>query len=257
MYLVDNRSPNFETTDITSIDSDMVQALLDGNQPLLDQINTSLEKSPAQERVEWALEYLPGEHTLSSSFGIQSAVMLHLVTEIIPGIPVILIDTGYLFDETYQFIDSLSEQLKLNLHYYQPKVSAAWQEARDGKLWLQGESGIEQYNQINKVEPMKRALHTLGVQTWFAGLRRDQSSTRESLPILRIQKGRFKFHPIVDWHQRDVHRYLTQHQLPYHPLWEKGYVSVGDRHTSRPLEPGMSEEQTRFFGLKRECGLHL
>lgn len=257
MYLVDNRSSNFEAADITSIDSNAVQALLDGNQQLLVDINTGLEMLSAQERVQWAIEYLPGAHTLSSSFGIQSAVMLHLVTRVKPDIPVILIDTGYLFDETYQFIDSLSEQLKLNLYCYQPKVSAAWQEARDGKLWLQDESGIEQYNQINKVEPMKRALQTLGVQTWFAGLRRDQSSTRESLPVLSIQNGRFKLHPIIDWHKRDVHRYLTQQQLPYHPLWEQGYISVGDRHTSRPLEPGMSEEQTRFFGLKRECGLHL
>ena len=256
MHLVDDRSSDFNTTETISINSDTAQALLDGNHKLLNGINTGLEKLSAQERVQWAIEYLPEGHAVSSSFGIQSALMLHLVTEIKADIPVILVDTGYLFDETYRFIDTLSERLKLNLHYFQPRVSAAWQEARDGKLWLQGESGIDQYNQINKVEPMKQALQSLGIQTWFAGLRRDQSSTRESLPILSIQQGRFKFHPVIDWHQRDVHRYLTQHQLPYHPLWEQGYVSVGDRHTSRPLEPGMSEEQTRFFGLKRECGLH-
>ena len=257
MYLVDKLSTNFETTDITSMDSCTVRALLDGDHHLIAEINTSLEQLSAQERVRWAIENLPGEHVLSSSFGIQSAVMLHLVTEIKADIAVILVDTGYLFKETYQFIELLSERLKLNLHYYQPKVSAAWQEARDGKLWLQGKSGIEQYNQINKVEPMQRALKTLGVQSWFAGLRRDQSATRGSLPILSIQQGRFKLHPILDWHKRDVHHYLTQHHLPYHPLWEQGYVSVGDHHSSRPLEPGMSEEQTRFFGLKRECGLHV
>ena len=103
---------------------------------------------------------------------------------------------------------------------------------------------------------MQRALSELEAGTWFAGLRRQQSDSRSGLPVLRIQDGRFKLHPVIDWTDRDVHRYLKQQDLPYHPLWEKGYVSVGDVHTSRPLLPGMSEQETRFFGLKRECGLH-
>ena len=235
---------------------DEVEAMLSGDQNRLDEINQQLELMSAAERVQWAIEQLPEQHALSSSFGIQSAVMLHLVNQVQPGIPVILIDTGYLFNETYQFIDQVQAQLKLNIHSYRSLVSPAWQEAREGQLWLQGKQGLERYNHINKVEPMNRALRELKVGTWFAGLRRDQSSTRETLPVLRVQKGKFKFHPIIDWHKRDVHRYLVQHELPYHPLWEKGYTSVGDTHTSRPLEPGMSDEQSRFFGLQRECGLH-
>jgi phosphoadenosine phosphosulfate reductase len=239
------------------LDNNLACSLLNGDKSLLREINTKLEAKSAQERFIWAMQNLPGEQVLASSFGIQSAVMLHLVNEINTDIPVILIDTGYLFSETYQFIDQLQERLALNLHCFQPRVSAAWQEAREGQLWLQGKAGIERYNQNNKVEPMQRALKALNVGTWFAGLRRDQSSTRKLLPVLSIQQGRFKLHPIIDWHKRDVHRYLSQHQLPYHPLWEKGYVSVGDTHTSRPLEAGMHEEQTRFFGLQRECGLHI
>jgi phosphoadenosine phosphosulfate reductase len=235
---------------------DNVETMLSGDQTSLDEINQQLELMSATERVQWAMEQLPNQHALTSSFGIQSAVMLHLVNQVQPRIPVILIDTGYLFNETYQFIDQLQEKLKLNIHSYRSLVSPAWQEAREGQLWLQGKQGIERYNHTNKVEPMNRALRELKVDTWFAGLRRDQSSTREALPVLRVQKGRFKFHPIIDWHKRDVHRYLVQHELPYHPLWEKGYTSVGDTHTSRPLEPGMSDEQSRFFGLQRECGLH-
>jgi phosphoadenosine phosphosulfate reductase len=235
---------------------DNVETMLSGDQTNLDEINQQLELMSATERVQWAMEQLPNQHALTSSFGIQSAVMLHLVNQVQPRIPVILIDTGYLFNETYQFIDQLQEKLKLNIHSYRSLVSPAWQEAREGQLWLQGKQGIERYNHTNKVEPMNRALRELKVDTWFAGLRRDQSSTREALPVLRVQKGRFKFHPIIDWHKRDVHRYLVQHELPYHPLWEKGYTSVGDTHTSRPLEPGMSDEQSRFFGLQRECGLH-
>ena len=219
-------------------------------------VNGQLEQLSAQERVSWALENLPGDYVLSSSFGIQAAVSLHLVTQQRPDIPVILTDTGYLFPETYQFIDALTEQLKLNLQVYRAAESPAWQEARYGKLWEQGVEGIERYNLLNKVEPMNRALSELKAKTWFAGLRREQSGSRGELPVLAIQRGVFKFLPIIDWDNRTVYRYLKENGLDYHPLWEQGYLSVGDTHTTRKWEPGMAEEETRFFGLKRECGLH-
>jgi len=182
--------------------------------------------------------------------------MLHLVNRLCPRIPVILIDTGYLFPETYRFIDTLVARLDLDLRVYRADLSPAWLEARHGRLWEQGVAGIKCYNQIMKVEPMERALRELGVGTWFAGLRREQSRTRRELPVIQIKDGRYKIFPILDWTHRDIHRYLKHHDLPYHPLWEQGYVSVGDWHSSAPLTAGMLEEETRFFGLKRECGLH-
>ena len=103
---------------------------------------------------------------------------------------------------------------------------------------------------------MQRALDELGVRTWIAGLRRSQSRTRAGIDFIELRDGRWKLHPLADWSDRDVWNYLQQHDLPYHPLWDKGYVSIGDVHTTRRLEAGMSEEDTRFFGLKRECGLH-
>ncbi|NRD75468.1 phosphoadenylyl-sulfate reductase [Shewanella sp. VB17] len=222
----------------------------------LERINIFLLGLSSAQRVAWALEYLPGNHALSSSFGIQAAVMLHLVSKQKNDIPVILTDTGYLFPETYRFIDELTERLTLNLKTYSAVFSPAWQEARFGALWEKGLDGLDQYNRMNKVEPMQRALSDNQVGTWFAGLRRSQSSTREALPILAIHGTRFKILPILDCSNKDIHEYLTLHDLPYHPLWEQGYVSVGDIHSSKPLELGMSEEETRFNGLKRECGLH-
>ena len=216
----------------------------------LSEINQQLDQLSAIERVTWALEHLPKAYVLSSSFGIQAAVCLHLITRQYPDIPVVLTDTGYLFPETYQFIDTLTEQLQLNLKVYRAEISSSWQEARYGKLWLEGIDGIERYNQINKVEPMERALKTLQAQTWFAGLRRQQAKSREHLPVLSIAKGIFKFLPIVDWDNKQVYQYLKENGLPYHPLWEQGYLSVGDTHTTRKWEEGMSEEETR------ECGLH-
>jgi len=222
----------------------------------LDAISHALERQSAQERVAWALEHLPAQHVLSSSFGTQSAVLLHMVTRILPDIPVILVDTGYLFPETYRMVDELSDRLDLNLHVYRPEISRAWQEARFGRLWEKGEAGLVRYNRLNKVEPMERALTELGAATWFAGLRRSQARSRAELSVLRMQDKRFKVHPIVDWSSLDVHRYLRRHQLPDHPLRDLGYVSIGDVHSSSPLLPGMHEEETRFFGIKRECGLH-
>tara|TARA_R110001583_G_C5576795_1_gene402577 strand:+ start:36 stop:800 length:765 start_codon:yes stop_codon:yes gene_type:complete len=222
----------------------------------LTEVNALLEKMTAVERVQWAADNLENELVLSSSFGIQAAVCLHLITTVKADTPIILTDTGYLFPETYQFIDDLTKQLNLNLKIYSAQHSAAWQEARYGKLWDQGVDGMTKYNLINKVEPMKRALKELNAKTWFSGLRRSQSSSRGDLPVLSIQNGCFKFLPIIDWSNKQVHYYLEENGLSYHPLWEQGYVSVGDVQTSRPLEIGMSEEDTRFFGLKRECGLH-
>lgn len=219
-------------------------------------LNDRLEALNAPERAAWAVERFSDRLVLSSSFGAQAAVCLHLITRICPKIPVILIDTGYLFPETYRFIDELTERLALNLKVYGPGLSAAWQEARHGKLWEAGVDGITRFNQINKVEPMNRALAELGAHAWISGLRRSQSSTRKQLKVLAVQPPRIKIHPIIDWTDRDVHRYLTENDLPYHPLRDEGYVSIGDIHTSHKLTDDMTEEQARFFGLKRECGLH-
>jgi phosphoadenosine phosphosulfate reductase len=231
------------------------------NQEVIDReavtaVNRTLETLTALQRVEQTVELLPGTHVLSSSFGAQSAVMLHMVNKVVPGIPVVLIDTGYLFPETYQFIDDLTQKLGLNLKTYRPTASAAWQESRYGKLWDKGLEGIEQYNRLNKKEPMERALKELRAATWFSGLRRAQGKTREKIAPVELKRGRFKVHPLFDWTDRDIGRYLKEHGLPYHPLWEKGYLSIGDWHTTRSMTEVDSVEDLRFFGLKRECGLH-
>jgi phosphoadenosine phosphosulfate reductase len=219
-------------------------------------LDARLAPLSADERIRTVLDTLPGPHVLSSSFGAQAAVLLHLVTRQAPDIPVVLIDTGYLFPETYRFVDTLTMDLGLNLKVFQAEISPAWVEARYGRLWEQGVDGIERYNALRKVRPMQRALDQLGAGTWIAGLRRSQSSSRARVPFVELRNGRCKVHPIADWTDRDVGLYLQRHRLPYHPLWEQGYVSIGDWHTTHPLHAVDSEEETRFFGLKRECGLH-
>ena len=149
----------------------------------LAELNAWLETQSAEQRVAWALANGQQGHALSSSFGAQSAVALHLLTRQQPDIPVILVDTGYLFPETYRFADELVERLKLNLKVVRPLVSRAWMEARHGRLWEQGVVGIDQYNNLRKVEPMRRALDELGVRTWLpacAAARPPAAATRRS-----------------------------------------------------------------------------
>jgi len=222
----------------------------------LDALNAWLESLDADARLAWALANTPGRAVLSTSFGAQSAAVLHLVTRQAPELPVVLVDTGYLFPETYRFADELTRRFGLNLHVARADESPAWFEARHGKLWQQGLDGIERYNQSRKVAPMQRALDALGATLWIAGLRRSQASTREHRRVLERAGNRWKLHPVIDWSDRDVGGYLKTHALPYHPLWDQGYVSIGDVHTTRPLSTGVDAEATRFFGLKRECGLH-
>jgi len=222
----------------------------------LDLSPEQLEQASAADRVRWAEAKFGRGLVLTTSFGIQSAVMLHLVTQVIPDIPVVFIDTGYLFPETYRFAHDLTKRLKLNLKKYRADMSAAEQEALFGRLWEQGPNALSRYNFMNKVEPMERAVRELGATAWLAGLRREQASTRKNLHVVQGQNRTTKIHPIIDWTNRDVHRYLKQYDLPYHPLWEEGYPSVGDWHSTRKLEAGMTEEETRFGGVKRECGLH-
>lgn len=225
----------------------------------LDAINQDLENADATDVVKWAAETFGEGLVMSTSFGIQSAVMLHLVTQIVPDIPVIWIDTGYLPAETYVFAEELTERLNLNLKVYQSAVSPARMEALLGRLWEQKDiAALNRYDQIRKVEPMQRALSELKATGWLAGLRAGQTDHRKTLRRIDMQSGRYKVHPILNWHSRDIYKYLTGHDLPYHPYFDLGYTTVGDWHSSRPLTAGdENERDTRFGGLKQECGLHL
>ncbi len=218
---------------------------------------TAFEKMKAPQRIQWLYEEYGSRLVLSSSFGLQAAVMLDLVSKYAPEIPVVWIDTGYLFPETYEYVELLKEKLNLNLKEYQPLQTAARQEAIHGKLWEQGEEGNAQYGIINKVEPMNRALRELNTDVWLSGLRRSQSSTRVERPFLEQQKKTLKVYPILDWTDPQVQQYYRDNNLPKHPLEAKGYKTMGDWHSTQPVAEGESAEDSRYGGSKYECGLHL
>ncbi|MBD0335850.1 MAG: phosphoadenylyl-sulfate reductase [Cyanobacteria bacterium Co-bin13] len=225
----------------------------------LDALNQTFSNADAAKLVQWGAETFGDGLVMSTSFGIQSALMLHLVTQVIPSIPVIWIDTGYLPAETYRFAEELTTRLNLNLQVYQSPLSPARMEALYGRLWEQPDvDSLNRYDQVRKVEPMQRALRDLGATAWLAGLRANQTDHRKTLQPIGLQGGRYKLLPILRWSSKDIYDYLVTHDLPYHPLFDHGYVTVGDWHSSRPLTAADSDERnTRFNGLKQECGLHL
>lgn len=222
----------------------------------LQQSNDHFAQNDLVTRLQWMDKHFEGQWVLSSSFGVQSAVLLHAVSQHFPTVPIIFIDTGYLFPETYRFAEELREKLQLNLHTYRANMTAAQQEALYGKRWEGSLKELEAYNFQNKVEPMNRALQELGATAWVSGLRHAQSKGRAERSFVEQQNKTVKAYPILDWSDRDIYQYLQKHDLPYHPLWHDGYVSIGDVHSTSKYEAGMNAEDTRFNGMKRECGLH-
>lgn len=234
----------FETVPVISHDIDPAE------------LSAVLAPLRAGERLRALYDQLGDRLVATTSFGIQAAVMLHLIHEHAPKIPVVFIDTGFLFPETYQYAEELTSKLNLDLRIYQPTISAARLQAIYGNLWENGKEGADRYGLITKVEPMNRALRETGADVWLSGLRRSQSQSRVDRPFVEQQKKTVKAYPILDWADAQVDLYFYQNGLPRHPLSEKGYVTMGDWHSTRPSVDG-SAESTRFDGEKFECGLHL
>jgi phosphoadenosine phosphosulfate reductase len=215
-----------------------------------------LESKSATERMEWAIRNYRDQMVLTTSFGAQSAAFLHLATQQNPNLPILFIDTGYHFPETLQFSKELTKKLNLNVTTVRPLLTPQQLEEEHGRLWEMGPPGLEKFHEIIRVEPLRRALSDLNPILWVAGLRRTSSESREKLSVISSSQSRLKLLPLLDWSDRQVGDYLRLHSLPYHPLWSKGYVSIGDRVTTKRLDEVNDPSELRHFGWKRECGIH-
>jgi len=229
---------------------------LKGQKTVIKEGLPDLEGVTAPERMEWAILNYPGKILLTTSFGAQSAAFLHLATRIKKDLPLLFIDTGYHFPETLEFAQELTKKLNLNLQTVRPLLTPEEIEQKHGKLWEMGPKGLEKFHEIVRVEPMQRAMNQINPSLWVAGLRRTSADSRKELSVVSQTQSRIKLLPILDWTDRQVGEYLHQHSLPYHPLWSKGYISIGDRVTTKRLDEVNDPAQLRHFGWKRECGIH-
>jgi phosphoadenosine phosphosulfate reductase len=222
-----------------------------------------LDPLPAEARLAWALATFGEQFCLTTSFGIQSAVLLHMASRLGPGpggngVPVIWVDTGYLPEETYRYAADLCERLPVNLQVAQADISPARMEALYGKLWETGSvDDLSLYNQMRKVEPLDRAFQQRGIRCWASGVRGRQTDHRRTMSTLDPVRGLLSLRPLLSWSSKDIYYYMETHQLPQHPLFAKGYSTVGDWHSSSADDGTVSGRATRFGGLKQECGIHL
>ncbi|RMF29596.1 MAG: phosphoadenylyl-sulfate reductase [Chloroflexi bacterium] len=220
----------------------------------LNQLNATFEGAPPEEILRWAVETFWPDIAMSSSFQTQSLPLLHMVSQVVPQLPVIFLDTGFHFPETLSFRDQVVRELGLTLRIVRPSLSPAELAHRYGEGLYRRDPDLCCY--VNKVEPMQRALE--GLQAWISGIRRDQSPARAHIRIVeRTAQGIIRVHPMATWTERDIARYIHDHNLPEHPLFAQGYLSVGCAPCTRPVYGGEPARAGRWDGqAKLECGLH-
>jgi phosphoadenosine phosphosulfate reductase len=229
----------------------------------LEEALAQLEPLDAIGRLAWAVEAFGDGLVMTTSFGIQSAVLLHLASELarrdgLPPFPVLWVDTGYMPAETYVYAEQLCQRLTIDLRVVQAEMSPARMEALHGRLWESGRvEDLQLYNQLRKVEPLDRAFAHLDVRCWASGVRGGQTDHRSGMRVLERVRGTWALRPLLSWSNRDIYYYMQEHDLPQHPLFDQGYSTVGDWHSSGPDTGDVQGRATRFGGLKQECGIHL
>ena len=195
----------------------------------------------------------PGRIALVSSFGAESAVLLHQVAAIDPGTPVVFLETGQLFAQTLQYADELTRHLGLtNVRTHRPDPSIIRREDPDGDLWR---SDPDRCCHLRKVAPLAAALN--GFDAWISGRKRYQGASRADLPLAEADGQRLKLNPLANWSSEDIDTYFAIHGLPRHPLHEFGFHSIGCHPCSAPTAPDDDRRAGRWAGRdKTECGIH-
>jgi phosphoadenosine phosphosulfate reductase len=204
-----------------------------------------LETKPATSAIEWAWDRFGPDVVLAASF--QDCVLISLAAQVAPGIEVAFLDTGYHFAETLWYVEQVRSRFDVNLSVIKPEVAL-------DDLWL---TDPDACCAARKVEPLARALS--GKAAWMSGLRRDEAPSRANSPIVSYDVGRglVKVNPIANWTDQDVAGYIHDHELPEHPLADRGYASIGCWPCTRPVAEGESARAGRWAGTeKTECGLH-
>jgi phosphoadenosine phosphosulfate reductase len=208
----------------------------------------------AHDAIAVAVESLfPGRVALVSSFGADSAVLLHLLSEVDPNIPVIFLDTGRLFAETLEYRTLLARRLGLaDVRTVAPDPERVLANDPHRALWM---TKPDLCCHIRKTEPLVRAL--TGFDAWFTGRKRFQNSLRSTLNLFEADGDRIKINPLANWSAADLKDYAVRHELPEHPLVSKGYLSIGCVPCTTKVSPGEDPRAGRWRGLeKTECGIH-
>jgi phosphoadenosine phosphosulfate reductase len=223
----------------------------------LQRIAEKLEGRPAEEILRWSLDRYGESIVLACSFGGPTGmVLLDMVMAMAPRTPVFYLDTGLLFPETYALAAEAGRRYGITPLAVQPELTVPQQAVAHGEaLWARNP---DQCCALRKVAPQRQALQGYGA--WITGLRRDQADTRRATPVVGwdAKFGLAKIAPLATWSEEEVWTYLYLHDVPFNPLHEQGYPSLGCTHCTRPVLAGEHARAGRWSGhLKTECGLHL
>jgi phosphoadenosine phosphosulfate reductase len=205
--------------------------------------------------VEAAVHQLyAGRIAVVSSFGSESAVLLHLLAEVDRNVPVLFVDTDKLFGETLRYRDALIKRLGLTgVRTLAPDPARVAELDPKGILWARNPNLC---CQIRKVEPLARGV--AGFDAWISGRKRFQAATRASIPLFEADGERIKVNPLADWGPKDLQAYADLHELPPHPLVAQNYLSIGCMPCTDPVKPGEDARAGRWRGQeKTECGIHM
>lgn len=223
----------------------------------LDELNTSLETAYPQDILKWAVEQFGQQLAVVTSFQPTGIVTLHMLSEFAPQTPVLTLDTGLLFPETYRLMDELEERLNLRLIRVRPAQTVEQQAASLGTaLW---ERDPDRCCNLRKTVPLSNALQ--GYDAWVTGLRRDQSSGRQATPVVSwdVKYEKVKLSPLATWTEDMVWTYIHAHELPYNKLHDQNYPSIGCFTCTQPVAPDATDKRAGRWVRhnKIECGIHL
>ena len=218
-----------------------------------EQAGRDLDGAPALEIVRWAVEHLDGPIAVAGSM--QDAVLPHLVSQVVPGVDVLFLDTGYHFPETLQTRDVVARQLPLTVKNVTARQTVAEQDAEYGPKLHDRDPGLCCF--LRKVAPLAEALEPYA--GWVTGVRREEAPTRANTPVITWDEnnGLVKVNPLATWTAADVEAYQVEHDLPRNPLTSQGYPSIGCAPCTRRVAPGEDPRSGRWAGRdKIECGIH-
>jgi phosphoadenosine phosphosulfate reductase len=228
----------------------------------LDALNPLFEAADPTKIVQWAATQFGNELVMSSSFGAESAVLIHMATRVNPHTRIIFVNTGYLFPETHKFMEELRLRFDLNVWTYRTKNDPIAFLRAAGEENPQWRKDVDSCCAANKNEPFERAMKELTPKGWLRGIRRNQSTLRKDRKFIEWSPryNCYAISPLLNWGPREMHAYLKANDLPYHPLWEKGYASIGCNPLSctRPVGEGEDPRAGRWTGQdKFECGINI
>lgn len=214
--------------------------------------------TPPSEILSWSIEKYYPRIAIASSFSVEDTVLIDMATQIQPNLKIFYINTGFQFKETDNVKEALKKKRNLNLIEYSPLLSIEEQTLKYGsKLY---DRNPDVCCKLRKVEPIRRALQE--VDAWITGLRRDQATTRQKLEVVELDykgdgKPLTKINPLTYWTKKEVWNYIQNNKLPYNTLYDQGYMSIGCKPCTRPVQQGEDERTGRWTGKgKTECGIH-